>query len=153
LDVRGQSRTGGNDLLGTGYWTVGGGITLVKTLDPVVFFGRLGYTYTLERGGLDPGNEIAFLSGTGFSLNDRVSFSMQVNGIFTGDAKLNGRTVNHSNLESFSLQLGATVQVAKYWFVEPIVSFGLSDDASDVAFGINVVRIRLPLFRRSQKDS
>jgi hypothetical protein len=43
--------------------------------------------------------------------------------------------------------------VAKYWFVEPIVSFGLSDDASDVAFGINVVRIRLPLFRRSQKDS
>jgi hypothetical protein len=153
LDVRGQSRAGGNDLLGTGYWTVGGGITLVKTLDPVVFFGRLGYTYTLERGGLDPGNEIAFLSGTGFSLNDRVSFTMQVNGIFTGDAKLNGRTVNHSNLESISLQLGATVQVTKYWFVEPFVSLGLSDDAPDVALGINVVRIRLPIFRRSQKVS
>jgi hypothetical protein len=78
---------------------------------------------------------------------------MQVNGIFTGDAKLNGRTVNHSNLESFSLQLGATVQVAKYWFVEPFVSLGLSDDAPDVALGINVVRIRLPIFRRSQKVS
>ena len=60
LDVRGQSRAGGNDLLGTGYWTVGGGITLVKTLDPVVFFGRLGYTYTLERGGLDPATKLPF---------------------------------------------------------------------------------------------
>ena len=155
LDVRGQSRTGGNDLLGLdpGYWTVGGGITLVKTLDPVVFFGRLGYTYTLERGEIDPGNEIAFLSGTGFSLNDRVSFTMQVNGTFTDNAKLNGRTISRSSLESISLQLGATVQVAKYWFVEPFVSLGLSDDAADVALGINVVRIRLPLFRRSQKVS
>jgi hypothetical protein len=78
---------------------------------------------------------------------------MQVNGIFTEDAKLNGRTVTHSNLESISLQLGVTVQVAKYWFVESIVSLGLSDDAADVVVGINVVRIRLPLFRRSQKDS
>jgi pSer/pThr/pTyr-binding forkhead associated (FHA) protein len=76
-----------------------------------------------------------------------------VNGIFTGDVKLNGRTVNHSNLESISLQLGATVQVTKYWFVEPFVSLGLSDDAPDVALGINVVRIRLPIFRRSQKVS
>jgi hypothetical protein len=43
------------------------------------------------------------------------------------------------------------VQVTKYWFVEPFVSLGLSDDAPDVALGINVVRIKLPIFRRSQK--
>ena len=139
--------------LGTGHWTVGGGITLVKTLDPVVFFGRLGYTYTLERAGSDPGNDITFLSGMGFSLNDRVSFNMQVIGTFTDNAKLNGRTITRSSLESISLLLGVTVQVAKYWFVEPIVSLGLTDDAADVVLGFNVVRIKLPLYRRSQKAS
>jgi len=143
FDVRGKSRTGGDSLLGTGHWNIGGGITLVKTLDPVVFFGRLGYTYTLERAGIDPGNEIAFLSGMGFSLNDRVSFSMQVNGTFRENTKLNGRTITGSSLESISLQLGTTVQVAKHLFVEPIVNFGLTDDAADVVFGFNVVGRKL----------
>lgn len=141
VDVRGKSHTGGgfDALLGTGEWSIGGGVTLVKTLDPVVFFGRLGYTYTLERAGLDRGNEIALLSGMGVSLNDRVSVSMQVNGAYTEHAKLHGRTLTGSSLESFSLQLGTTVQVTKRLFVEPIVSFGLTDDAADVVVGVTLV--------------
>jgi len=51
LDMRVKSRTAGNSLLGTGTWSLGGGVTLVKTLDPVVFFGRVGYTYTFEHEG------------------------------------------------------------------------------------------------------
>ena len=106
FDVRGKSRTGGA-LLGTGYESIGVGGTLVKTLDPVVFFGRLGYTYTLEHAGIDPGNEIDFLSGMGFSLNDRVSFSMQVNGVYTEHAKLNGRTITGSTRKASACSLGS----------------------------------------------
>jgi hypothetical protein len=73
----------------------------------VVFFGRVGYTYTFEHAGLDRGNQIAFLGGTGFSLNDRVSLNMQVKGIYdTENTKLNGRTITGSSQESVSLQLG-----------------------------------------------
>jgi hypothetical protein len=145
LDMRVKSRTAGNSLLGTGTWSLGAGSTLVKTLDPVVFFGRVGYTYTFEHKGFDPGNEITFLAGTGFSLNDRVSLNMQVNGTFnTENTKLNGRTITGSSQESVNLQLGVTVQVTKHVFVEPIVSFGLTDDAPDVVFGFNVVGIKLP---------
>ena len=136
---------GGDSLLGTGTWSLGVGITLVKTLDPVVFFGRVGYTYTFEHEGFDPGNEITFLAGMGFSLNDRVSFNMQVNGTFnTENTRLHGRTITGSSQESVNLQLGVTVQVTKHLFVEPIVSFGLTDDATDVVFGFNVVGIKLP---------
>jgi outer membrane putative beta-barrel porin/alpha-amylase len=145
VDVGFKSRTAGDSLLGTGNWNIGGGITLVKTLDPVVFFGRVGYTYTFEHAGLDRGNQIAFLGGTGFSLNDRVSLSMQVNGIFeTENTKLNGRTISGSSQESVSLQLGVTVQLTKHVFVEPLVSFGLTDDAPDVVLGFNIIGIKLP---------
>jgi Putative MetA-pathway of phenol degradation len=145
LDMRVKSRTAGNSLLGSGTWSLGGGVTLVKTLDPVVFFGRVGYTYTFEHEGFDPGNEIAFLAGTGFSLNDRVSLNMQVNGIYnTENTQLNGRSIHGSSQESVNLQLGVTVQLSKHIFVEPLVSFGLTDDAPDVVFGFNVVGIKLP---------
>ena len=97
-----------------------------------------------EHAGLEPGNEIAWLGGTGFSLNDRVSLNMQVNGTFnTENTKLNGRTISRSSLESVSLQFGVTVQVTKHIFVEPIVSFGLTDDAPDVGLGFNVIGIKL----------
>jgi len=145
VDVGFKSRTAGNSLLGTGNWNIGGGITLVKTLDPVVFFSRVGYTYTVGHAGLNRGNQIAFLGGTGFSLNDRVSLSMQVNGIFeTENTKLNGRRISGSSQESVSLQLGVTTQLTKYVFVEPLVSFGLTDDAPDVVLGFNVIGIKLP---------
>ena len=145
LDMRVKSRTAGNSLLGTGTWSLGGGVTLVKTLDPVVFFGRVGYTYTFEHEGFDPGNEIAFLGGTGFSLNDRVSLNMQVNGTYnTENTTLNGRSIHGSSQESVNLQLGVTVQLTRHIFVEPLVSFGLTDDAPDVVFGFNVVGIKLP---------
>jgi len=145
LDMRVKSRTAGNSLLGTGTWSLGGGVTLVKTLDPVVFFGRVGYTYTFEHEGFDPGNEIGFLAGTGFSLNDRVSLNMQVNGLYnTENTTLNGRSIHGSSQESVNLQFGVTVQVTKHIFVEPIVSLGLTNDAPDVVFGFNVVGIKLP---------
>lgn len=56
LDVK--SRTGDEPLLGSGDWNVGGSIALVKTFDPVVLFGRVGYTATLEREGRDPGDAL-----------------------------------------------------------------------------------------------
>ena len=74
LNVDGKSRTGDEDKsLGSGHWDVGGGLTLVKTIDPVVLFGSLGYTATLENGGRDPGDQIDYSLGMGFSLNDRTS--------------------------------------------------------------------------------
>lgn len=138
LDLNGKSRTGDEPLLGTGHWNVGGGITLVKTLDPVVFFGRLGYTYTLERKGRNPGDEISYSIGMGFSLNDRVSFNMQAIGAYVGRTKRDGEELPGSSLEILSLQFSVTVLVTRRLFVEPVVNFGLTDDAVDVVVGINV---------------
>jgi hypothetical protein len=139
LDLEGKSRTASDTLLGTDHWNVGGGVTLVKTLDPVVFFGRLGYTATLEREGRDPGDEIRYELGMGFSLNDRVSFKMQVGGAAVGRAKLDGREIPGSSLDIISLLFAVTTRATRYLFVEPVVSIGLTDDAPDVVAGVDLV--------------
>ena len=73
VDLQGKSRTGAG-LTGTGVWNVGGGVTLVKTIDPVVLFARLGYTYNFASQTRDLGNIIDYTVGMGFSLNDRPHF-------------------------------------------------------------------------------
>jgi hypothetical protein len=139
LELEGKSRTRSAPLLGTDNWNVGGGVTLVKTLDPVVFFGRLGYTATLEREGRDPGDQIRYQLGMGFSLNDRVSFKMQVDGAAVGRVKLNGREISGSSLNIIGLLFAVTTRATRYLFVEPAVSIGLTDDTPDVVAGFDLV--------------
>jgi hypothetical protein len=142
VELNGKSTTGDDlrfagdeQLLGTGEWEVGGGITLVKTLDPVVFFGRVGYTHRFG----DPGDVFSASLGMGFSLNDRVSYNMQVLGAFVDRPAIDETALGgDSGLEIISLQFAVTVLVTRRLFVEPVVNFGLSDDAVDVIVGINM---------------
>jgi hypothetical protein len=126
---------GDERLLRTGEWEVGGEITLVKTLDPVVLFGRLGYTHRFG----DLGDRVSASMGMGFSLNDRVSYNMQVIGAFVDRPDVDETTLGGpSTLELVSLQFAVTVLVSRRLFVEPVVNFGLSDDAVDVVVGVNL---------------
>lgn len=124
--------------LGTGFWNIGGSVSLVKTIDPVVLFGSLGYNAVIERNGIDPGDQIPYSLGMGFSLNDRVSFSTALTGAAIRRSKLDGREIEGSGRDIHSLNLAVTVQVSKGLFVEPFVNFGLSEEATDLFAGINV---------------
>jgi hypothetical protein len=142
LELNGESPTsddlrfaGDEQLLGTGEWEMGGGITLAKTLDPVVFFGRVRYTHQFG----DPGDVVSASLGMGFSLNDRVSYNMQVIGAFVDRPDVDETTLGGaSTLELVSLQFAVTILVSERLFVEPVVNFGLSDDAVDVVVGVNM---------------
>jgi hypothetical protein len=143
VDLTVKSTTGEEPLLGTGHWNVGGGVALVKTLDPVVFFGRLGYAATLERAGRNPGDQISYQAGLGYSFNDRVSYDMSVSGTVVRRATLNGQEVPHSSLDIMTLQFGATVRLTRRLFVEPVVALGLTEDAPDVVVGVSLFFTRL----------
>ena len=162
LNVNAKSDTGDEDGgLGTGHWNVGTGVSLVKTIDPVVLFGSLGHTWTLEgrdvvlgtsiSADVDPGDQIPYSIGMGFSLNDRVSVSMVMAGAAIRRTEFNGREIPGSGLDINSLQFTTTVQLAKRVYLEPFVGFGLTDEANDFLVGINVPfglegRFPLPFF-------
>lgn len=95
-------------------------------------------TLELEQGDVDFGDQILYSIGMGFSLNDRVSFSMAMTGAAIRRTELNGSEISGSGLDVNSLQFMTTVQLAKRVYLEPFVGFGLTDETSDFLVGINV---------------
>jgi hypothetical protein len=138
LDVK--SPTGdSNRRLGTGFWNLGGSVTMVKTIDPVVLFGSLGYVATLEARGIDPGDQIPYTFGMGFSLNDRVSFRISLSGSTVRHTEVNWQALRGgSGLDVSTLQFSTTIQKQKNLFFEPFVGFGLTEDAPDFIAGLRI---------------
>jgi hypothetical protein len=124
--------------LGTGNYSVGGGVTLLKSIDPVYFFGRLGYTETFATAGRNLGNSFDYSIGMGFSLNDRVAFNIQYVGSQIGRLKINDVAIDNSSLEISGLNFSATILITKKLFVEPTVGLGITKDAFDSIIGVRI---------------
>ena len=138
VDVNVKSTTGRQTLRGSGHWNIGAGLTVVKTIDPVVIFARLGYTEVLKHNGFNPGNILEYRFGVGFSLNDRVSLNTQLSGAFIGRSRDQGTQLLRSSQESASLLLATTILLDRHLSIEPIIGAGLTEDANDFTFGIRI---------------
>ncbi len=139
LNLNGKAPSGDDGRrLGSGFWNVGAGVSLTKTIDPVVFFGSLGYSARLPAGGVDPGDQISYSVGGGFSLNNRVSVSAALSGSAILRTEVHGRETPGSAQNINSLQFSSTIKLTKALFVEPFVAYGLTKEAGDFVFGINV---------------
>jgi hypothetical protein len=118
---------------------VSGGLTLVKSLDPVVMFASANYQYAFETKGearIGPIDAVDVTMGYGLGLNDTVAISMAVAGVFTGKATVDGLTVRQPSI--FSARFGLTAWLAQGLYVEPSVSFGLSGPGDSLAFGVTL---------------
>ncbi|MEQ1546884.1 MAG: transporter [Methyloglobulus sp.] len=149
LNLNGTAPTGdrSNNLLGSGSGSIGTSVTMVKTLDPVVLFGNLGYATSVGVSGSD---EIPYSLGMGFSLNDRVSFSMSMAGssslnrstgttsLLDSSGNLVKRSITVSSQDINTMQFSSTIQIKKNLSVEPFVSFGLTKESPDFAVGIRL---------------
>jgi hypothetical protein len=154
IDVEGKSRTGGTALTGTGTWNTGGGITLIKTMDPVVFFGRVGYTHNFSSQTRNLGDIVDYRIGMGFSLNDRVSFNVQLTGAYIGAGSISTEAgvvgaigvgggagplfFSTRRIEMLNVIFTTTVLVTKELFIEPFVGVGLTEQS------FTIIGIRIP---------
>jgi hypothetical protein len=96
----------------------------------------------LERAGRDPADQFSYLFGTGFSLTDRVSVSTRVSGVAGGRAQVNGRPIAGTTLDAISMQFAVTTRLTRRLYVEPFVSAGLTNDATDAIVGVTLVGTR-----------
>jgi hypothetical protein len=141
LDISGKSRTGGTGLTGTGTWNMGGGITLLKTIDPVVFFGRIGYVNNFASETRNLGNIFEYRLGMGFSLNDKVSFNMQLTGSNIQPSSIMGldtsdvtgpitpTVLSVKRLELMNLLFTTTIIVNRRFSLEPVVGIPLTNES------------------------
>lgn len=138
---------GGAIPIGPSSYGVGGGIALVKTIDPVALFANVNYrrTFSREFGDvtrLQPEHTVSTTFGYALALNDALTVSASVAGVFTPRTAFS-RAVLLAR-ERYSLQLGLTSLLAKGLYIEPTVSFGLNGPGSNVTLGVNLPYTFMP---------
>ena len=84
LTFRGGLPTGDNS------FSLGGGVALIKSYDPVVLFANANYDHTFARSFsdvtlLEPENQLTVTLGFAFALNDTLTLSTLVSGRFTDE--------------------------------------------------------------------
>ena len=122
-------------------YAVGGGVSLVKSFDPVVLFATANYRHSFSRDfadvtRLEPEERFDVTLGYALALNDTLSISTSVSGLFSGETGFTNATLLRQ--EVYSLQFGLTSWLARGLYIEPTVSFGLSGPGNSVAFGVTL---------------
>ena len=83
-----------------------------------------------------PEDRIDGTVGYVLALNDTVSISAELSGLYSFETWFDNATLRPRDL--FSLQFDLTSRVADGLYFEPTVSFGLDDPGHSFAIGINV---------------
>jgi Helix-turn-helix domain len=122
-------------------YALGGGLALVKSVDPVVLFGSINYRHTFSRDfadvtRLEPEERLDASLGYALALNDTLTISMALSGLFTAATRFDNATLRQT--ERFSLQLGLTSWLGKGLYIEPTVSIGLSGPGNSLALGVTL---------------
>jgi hypothetical protein len=127
--------------LGQGFWAISGQVLFINRYDPVIVFYGGGYRHLFERefdGVLfAPGEQINYMMGVGFSVNDRVTFSTAFQGFYITNTFIDSENVRGSNLEPMSMRFAVTT-VRNCKIIEPFVQIGVTDSAPRVNVGFVV---------------
>ncbi len=85
---------------------------------------------------LEPQDRVDATLGYALALNDTLTISAAVSGVFTGATSFDNAELRQR--ESFSLSLGLTSLLTENLYIEPTVSFGLNGPGNSVVFGVSL---------------
>ncbi|XID76005.1 transporter [Alkanindiges sp. WGS2144] len=139
---------------GKGYYSIGGGASTRKFIDPVVLFASGSVSYGLKETGInqvrgntnrilesfDPGMSGGISFGFAYSFNYDVSLTMSYQQSFSTGSEFkfdNGDVSKPADQTSASLGFSLGVRVTPKTIVNGSVGFGLTEDAPDVSLGLS----------------
>jgi len=133
-----------------GYDSITLGVSLSKTIDPLVAFGSLSYSYnddvTNIGGGVlkkvETGDDISFSLGFGYAISYNVSMNMQYQHTYRLRSKLRwegGRSSNLATSTSSLFNIGTSWRLSRKKIFHFTLGIGLTEDAPDLA-----LTLRLP---------
>jgi hypothetical protein len=141
---------------GTGLWSATANVSALRTYDPVILFGNLGFTWNRadEFDDVSPvlnqvvparvslGNTIQLSGGIAIALNDRsaVSFSIASALSAATHTKTPGQAeeqrVPGSSVNATTLNIGASYALPSGWTLNGQLAAGLTPDAPNFVFGL-----------------
>ena len=143
---------------GSGVWGASVGVSVLKTIDPMVVFGSATYFYNFKRhfsdldeadfdqpGSVKIGNAFQFGAGVAFALNDRSSLSMSFTQRIVERTKLyrdcegcSRQVVVGSQANVGIMNLGANFALTDRLAIITNVGIGMTQDAPDMILSVRV---------------
>lgn len=138
---------------GKGYYSVGGGVSMSKVVDPVVLFGSVGYTHAFDATGLnqvrgsrileevETGDSLSFSFGLAYSLSYEVSLSASYQQSYNFETRFlfqNGDAVPSEDSTSSVVNMSLGLRTAKNRIVNFSFGYGLTEDSPDVLLGMSI---------------
>jgi hypothetical protein len=114
---------------------------VIKSLDPVVAFSTLSYSYTFSRhedfGKLDPGNAVDVSLGALLAVSPETSINFQFSQQFRGHTSVDGMSIPGSDGVAAVASLGLDQLLGSHSLVSATLGVGLTNDAPDYQFLIS----------------
>jgi len=142
---------------GNGLWQASIGTSAVKTLDPAILFGNIGYIHSFPRsfGDIDTdpqtrtpgevklGNAYYFGAGVAFAFNERTSLSLSFSDKLSAAASLRQKgapwaKVIGSNANAATFNMGVTYALDGHTTLVSLLGIGLTPDAPDFSLTFKV---------------
>ncbi len=141
---------------GNGVWSVQTGLSAIKTVNPVILFTSLSYTYEIPRdfgnisttttptpGRVAPGNAVSVGGGTAFALNRRISLTFSFNESFIASTSIkpagsSWQTVVGSSENAAVLNFGVSYAENASTTIVSNLGIGLTRDAPNVDLSFTV---------------
>lgn len=131
-----KAPTGNAPWLGSGTWGLKGGLTMVKTSDPVALFTNMDYSFNfpgdVQGNHVDPGDSFDYSVGLAYALNYNLALNGSFEQIFVGESKSGGAAIKGSRLVISSLKAGINYALTKNLALDFSVGAGLTEDSPDV---------------------
>lgn len=142
---------------GNGAWQASVGVSAVKTSDPAILFGNIGYTHSFEAsfddidsnpdtvnpGDVKLGDSFYYGAGVAFAFNERTSFSMSLSNRLSARARTrtDGQPwlkVIGSDANAAMFNLGVTYAMSQNATMVGLLGIGLTPDAPDFSLGFKI---------------
>jgi hypothetical protein len=130
--------------VGSGFYTVQPGITMIFPADPAVLFGTLNYQWNVKRdiggvGTLDPGDAIEANFGMGIGLNENLSFSLGYDHTVLMTSTLDEHRLGNSKTTQVgTLLFGASYRYSNRTNINVSLGIGATSTSPDVQFTVKV---------------
>ena len=136
-----KAPTGNAPRFGSGVWGMKGGLTMVKSSDPVALFSNMAYTQTFSGQvngvNIDPGNAFEYNLGLAYALNYHLAVNASFEQVFIGESTQNGTSIPGSRLVVANFKTGLTYAFTKNFSVDASVGTGLTADSPDLSVSVS----------------
>ncbi len=142
---------------GNGMWTANVGMSMVKTLDPAILFGSVGFGHswanqfgdldnnpdTVNPGRVQLGNVYTLGGGVAFAFNERSSLSLSFNDRINAKARVKPRnsswgSVIGSDGHAATFNVGVTYAMSEHSTLVSVLGVGLTPDAPDMTLSFKL---------------